>query len=77
MLLSRSSYGAYFLFGGLSLLTTLVLASYMPETRGERLETIQEIFARPLQLHGLAGIRLRRKKGTTATPDSASDLSGR
>ncbi|KAF6230378.1 hypothetical protein HO133_004720 [Letharia lupina] len=32
--LARSSFGAYFLFGGLSLFTLIILALFMPETRG-------------------------------------------
>ncbi|RDW62103.1 hypothetical protein BP6252_11536 [Coleophoma cylindrospora] len=42
--LAHSSYGAYFLFGGLSLLAVLVLIVFMPETRGYSLEYIQEGF---------------------------------
>ncbi|KAK8123992.1 general substrate transporter [Apiospora kogelbergensis] len=44
ILLDKSAYGAYFLFGGLALGTVLVLAAYMPETRGRSLESIQEAF---------------------------------
>lgn len=47
ILLDKSAFAAYFLFGGLSLGTTLVLAAYMPETRGRSLENIQEAFRRP------------------------------
>ncbi|RDW66928.1 hypothetical protein BP5796_09677 [Coleophoma crateriformis] len=42
--LAHSSYGAYFLFGSLSLLAVLVLIVFMPETRGYSLEYIQEGF---------------------------------
>lgn len=42
--LSRSTYGAYFLFGSFSLLALVVLSVYMPETRGHSLEAIQEGF---------------------------------
>ncbi|KAK6439873.1 hypothetical protein LTR95_003905 [Oleoguttula sp. CCFEE 5521] len=52
ILLDHSAYGAYFLFAGLSMFTTIVLGLYMPETKGQPLETIQEVFSRPLQLHG-------------------------
>ncbi|KAK8860086.1 general substrate transporter [Apiospora arundinis] len=45
ILLDKSAYGAYFLFGGLALGTVLVLAAYMPETRGRSLESIQEAFS--------------------------------
>ncbi|KAJ9141814.1 General substrate transporter [Pleurostoma richardsiae] len=47
ILLDKSSFGAYFLFGGLSLGTVGVLAAYMPETRGRSLEDIQEAFHQP------------------------------
>jgi len=47
ILLAKSAYGAYFLFGGLALGTVAVLAAYMPETRGMSLENIQEAFQRP------------------------------
>ena len=42
--LSRSTYGAYFLFGGFSLFSVVVLAITMPETKGHSLESIQEGF---------------------------------
>ncbi|OCL03874.1 general substrate transporter [Glonium stellatum] len=42
--LANSSFGAYFLFGFLTLGTVIVLAGYMPETRGRSLESIQEAF---------------------------------
>lgn len=44
ILLANSSYGAYFLFGGCSLLTALVCSIFMPETRGRSLEEIEEAF---------------------------------
>lgn len=47
ILLAKSAYGAYFLFGGLALGTVAVLAAYMPETRGMSLENIQDAFQRP------------------------------
>ncbi|KAF6804952.1 MFS sugar transporter [Colletotrichum sojae] len=47
ILLDKSAFGAYFLFGGLALGTTAVLAACMPETRGRSLENIQEAFYRP------------------------------
>ncbi|MCJ1284887.1 hypothetical protein MMC26_004224 [Xylographa opegraphella] len=45
--LAHSSYGTYFLFGGLSLFTVVVLAMFMPETRGQSLESIQDAFHAP------------------------------
>ncbi|KAJ3542017.1 hypothetical protein NM208_g4325 [Fusarium decemcellulare] len=47
ILLDKSAFAAYFLFGGLALGTTAVLAAYMPETRGRSLENIQQAFHRP------------------------------
>lgn len=44
VLLDKSAYGAYFLFGGLALGTVVVLGAYMPETRGRSLEDIQNGF---------------------------------
>ena len=55
--LAKSSYGAYFLFGGLSLFTVIVLAIYMPETQGRSLESIQETFSRPVQKGWMGGLR--------------------
>ncbi|KAJ4384790.1 hypothetical protein N0V86_000393 [Didymella sp. IMI 355093] len=42
--LARSAYAAYFLFGAVALLTLLVLAVCMRETRGQSLEDIQDAF---------------------------------
>lgn len=47
ILLSASAFGAYFLFGGVTLITVGILATYMPETRGRSLEDIQQSFQRP------------------------------
>ncbi|KAI4742699.1 general substrate transporter [Aureobasidium sp. EXF-12298] len=47
VLLAKSSYGAYFLFGGICLASVLVLMLSMPETRGLSLEAIQEAFLVP------------------------------
>lgn len=42
--LSKSPSGPYFLYGGLTFLAAIVLARWMPETKGLRLERIAEIF---------------------------------
>ncbi|KAF1993729.1 general substrate transporter [Amniculicola lignicola CBS 123094] len=57
--LARSAFGAYFLFGFLSLGTVAVLASNMPETRGKSLEDIQSAFQqqRPVVGSWLSGLR--------------------
>ncbi|KAJ5364869.1 uncharacterized protein N7496_010582 [Penicillium cataractarum] len=44
ILLSKSSFGAYFLFGGCSLLTSFVGALFMHETKGRSLGEIEEAF---------------------------------
>lgn len=44
ILLSRSSFGAYFLFGGCNLVTAVVCVFAMPETKGRSLEEIEEVF---------------------------------
>ncbi|TKA78122.1 hypothetical protein B0A55_02721 [Friedmanniomyces simplex] len=67
ILLAKSAYGAYFLFGGLSFGTLVVLALYMPETRGEPLESIQEVFSKPLQRHGVEKLLHRRLGSSQST----------
>ncbi|KAI1425941.1 general substrate transporter [Xylaria sp. FL1777] len=57
ILLNASSSAAYFLFGGLALGTVIVLAAYMPETRGRTLEDIQEAFHRPALSAVITGLR--------------------
>lgn len=50
ILLSKSSFGAYFLFGGCSLITAVLCMFMMPETKGRSLDEIEEAFrskARP------------------------------
>jgi hypothetical protein len=44
VLLAKSSYGAYFLFGGICAISVGVLMWSMPETRGLSLEDIQGVF---------------------------------
>jgi sugar porter (SP) family MFS transporter len=44
--LAKSSYGVYFLFGSAALLTVVVCALWMPETKGRSLEDIDESFRR-------------------------------
>ncbi|ORY12884.1 general substrate transporter [Clohesyomyces aquaticus] len=43
-LLAKSSFGAYFLFGGCTFLTALVCMLFMPETRGKNLDEIEQSF---------------------------------
>lgn len=74
--LARSSFGAYFLFGGLSLFTLIILALFMPETRGRGLEEIQDGFRRPsvnparLGRKMLEGVRFRGSPSTANTGSS-------
>lgn len=44
ILLAKSSYGAYFLFGGCTLLTALTCVVFMPETKGKSLDEIETAF---------------------------------
>lgn len=44
ILLSKSSFGAYFIFGGCTLITAFICALYMPETKGQSLDEIEEAF---------------------------------
>jgi MFS family permease len=46
ILLDRSTYGAYFLFGGCTLLTAVVCMIWMPETKGKSQEEIDRAFSR-------------------------------
>jgi sugar porter (SP) family MFS transporter len=57
-LLANSSYGAYFLFGGCTLLTAFVAFVFMPETRGKSLDDIDMAFQGKSPVHELK--RLRR-----------------
>jgi MFS family permease len=51
ILLAQSRFGAYFVFTGFCMLTVIVLAIFMPETKGKSLEDIQEIFHQPITHH--------------------------
>ncbi|RAK91631.1 MFS general substrate transporter [Aspergillus costaricaensis CBS 115574] len=44
ILLSKNSFGAYFLFGGCTLITAFICALFMPETKGQSLDEIEEAF---------------------------------
>ncbi|KAI9877728.1 MAG: hypothetical protein M1830_003004 [Pleopsidium flavum] len=59
VLLSRSSSGIYFLFGGALILTIAVSAVYMPETKGRDLEAIGETFGlhRAMDMPVIRGLR--------------------
>lgn len=46
VLLSKSNFGAYFLFGGCSIIGAAVAAIYMIETKGRSFNEIEEAFQR-------------------------------
>ncbi|KAI1210210.1 general substrate transporter [Annulohypoxylon truncatum] len=56
-LLAKTSYGAYFLFGGCTLLTAAVCWVFMPETRGMSLGEIDEAFVTKSGLAKVSGVR--------------------
>ncbi|KAK2615523.1 hypothetical protein N8I77_002270 [Diaporthe amygdali] len=73
ILLDKSAFGAYFLFGGLAMFTVLVLGAYMPETRGRSLEDIQQAFHRPALgslKSSLKSLIRRGESPSTSTPVS-------
>ncbi|KAK7994159.1 ankyrin protein [Apiospora arundinis] len=74
ILLDKSAYGAYFLFGGLALGTVLVLAAYMPETRGRSLESIQEAFSHTGSLPLVQLLRRRVGFSSRETPVPSIEL---
>lgn len=72
MVLSRTSSGLYFLFGGATILTVAVSAVFMPETRGRDLEAIGETFGlhQAMDMSIISGLRalgnrLKRMIGIT------------
>ncbi|KAH0360679.1 general substrate transporter, partial [Aureobasidium melanogenum] len=78
VLLAKSSYGAYFLFGGICFASVLVLMFSMPETRGLSLEAIQEAFLAPgTAQRGRVVSMLRRWAGlsTSESPVGSSQAS--
>ncbi|KAI3399605.1 hypothetical protein diail_6244 [Diaporthe ilicicola] len=73
ILLDKSAFGAYFLFGGLALFTVAVLGACMPETRGRSLENIQQAFHHPALGSLTSRLRLigrRQERGPAGTPIS-------
>jgi hypothetical protein len=58
-LLAKTAYGAYFLFGGCTLLTAITCTLYMPETRGKSLNEIEQTFQKSREksrTNGLKGL---------------------
>jgi hypothetical protein len=70
--LAHSTYGIYFFFGTAALLTVVVCALFMPETRGKSLEDIDASFRRhqaPMsRVSGVFGLR------STENSDSQSNV---
>ena len=64
LFLAKSSSGPYFLFGGCSLVATLVCLAFLPETRGSSLEELDEAFA---ESPWKALLRARRRTGPLAS----------
>ncbi|KAJ5263875.1 hypothetical protein N7478_011480 [Penicillium angulare] len=56
ILLSKSSYGAYFLFGGCSIATAAIAAVFMHETKGRSLEEIEATFKRGSNSNNSSGL---------------------
>lgn len=75
ILLDKSAFGAYFLFGGLALGTVAVLAAYMPETRGRSLEEIQDAFHQPGLASLTKSLRRRFRRGENE-PGESNEMNG-
>ncbi|KAL2821747.1 hypothetical protein BDW59DRAFT_174098 [Aspergillus cavernicola] len=76
ILLSKSSFGAYFLFAGCSLITAVVCVFWMPETKGRR--AVAPASARAAQSETPASSKtatetLRRKRASKANTNEASN----
>jgi len=75
-LLAKSSFGAYFLFGGFCITSIGLLWLYMPETRGLSLEDIERVFAGPAAQRGGKVLSLLKRafgrSGGGVTPDTVS-----
>lgn len=76
ILLDKSAFSAYFLFGGLALFTVAVLGACMPETRGRSLEDIQQAFHHPALGSLTSRLKSFVRRGdlvAISTPISSSD----
>ncbi|KIN04320.1 hypothetical protein OIDMADRAFT_26935 [Oidiodendron maius Zn] len=67
ILLSRSSFGAYFLFGGCSIITVIVCSLFMPETKGKSLDEIEEAFRKTTSHAHVTSIFTRHRPHTMHT----------
>ena len=66
ILLAKSSFGAYFLFGGCTLLTAMVCFVFMPETKGKSLNEIEEAFRRKNPVSVSVSRAMRKILGRTS-----------
>ncbi|KAK7955270.1 general substrate transporter [Apiospora saccharicola] len=66
-LLAKTSYGAYFLFGGCTLLTALVCWGFMPETRGRSLDDIDRAFRERSKTTVTTEKKKKKKQGSHAS----------
>ena len=71
ILLARSSFAAYFLFGGCTLLTAIVCAAFMPETKGKSLDEIEDVFRFRSSGFRNLGRLIRKAFGRTTGPFAA------
>ena len=79
VLLARSDFAAYFLFGGFCCASLAVLFVYMPETKGMSLEAIEEAFVtRPVGGRGaeIAGSIVRRFRGRAGRARQVQSTAG-
>lgn len=72
ILLASSTFSAYFLFGGFCIVSVTGLWIYMPETRGQSLEAIEEAFNTPLTGSSKA-VRVVKRWFDRATSHNVSD----
>ena len=63
ILLAKSSFGAYFLFAGCTLLTSIVCFIFMAETKGKSLDEIEEAFQRKTSAKERVPILMRKVLG--------------
>ncbi|KAL8825940.1 MAG: hypothetical protein Q9191_004106 [Dirinaria sp. TL-2023a] len=71
IMLANSTYGAYFLFGGCTLITAIVCFFFMPETKGKSLDEIEEAFRRRASISGSFSKTVRKILGTVSAPSTA------
>ena len=71
ILLAKSSFAAYFLFGGCTLLTAIVCAVLMPETKGKSLDEIEDVFQFRSSGTRNLGRAVRKALGRTTGPFTA------